>query len=364
MSGMSGGRRRAYRSRHQPGELSFGAKLVITLLVCGFVVFCAAIVLGNFLRRLAGEAGETTAAPADATTAEAPAAPAGNPVIKGKAVTFYSVLSAAVGTGAETGSGQGGSGVQYDSISILLRYPDPELPSPSGRAEDGLDGLPSYNGSMPGTGMIITYTSPVVQAVMAERPGSVGLRDGIAALKMTSGKMYTSGVFYLAYPSLSGSDRTKIRDYEVSLIYELFEYGINEVVLCGYGSEPEDVADAAEFVHGLKARIGDSCVLGVALPFDFFSTDDAYAKMRESGLRDAFFALDLVSVEVPGLMSPESLIYDRVQRIISLAVAYNLRIVVGCGQSEDVDSQVAEAIRSGAVNVQGAARSSPGKIYY
>ncbi len=362
MRGLSGGRRRAYRSRHQPGTLSWNAKLIITILVCGFVLFCAAIVLGHFLRRSAAEEGGSSD-PSGSTAAEtARGDSAEYPVIVGKAVTFGSVLEA-VGTQNAVGTGDTQTAprnVNYDSISILLRYPDPDAAEQAG--EDGT--LPSYSGSMPGTGMTVTYTSPVVQAVMAEKPGSVGLRDGIAALKMTSGKKYMSGVFFLSYPSMSGSDRERVRDYELSLIYELFEYGIDEVVLCGYGTGVADLSEAALFTHGLKARVGERCVLGVAFPFEFFSDDDAYAKMHDSGLEDAFFALDLASAEVPALMTPESLVNDRVQRIISLAVAYSLRVVVGCGDDPDPDSQVAEALKCGALNVQGVYKADPGQIYY
>ena len=360
---MSGGRRRAYRNRHQPGAMTWNAKLVITVLVCAFVLFCAAIMLGHFLRRSAGDetdaSGSSETPQSDFRNSEF----SGYPVIVGKAVTFGSVLEA-VGTGRPSDPSDSSSQVKpvvYNAISILLRYPEPEAAAEgSGTAQDTSHN--SYSGSMPGTGMIMTYTSPVVQAVMAEKPGSVGLRDGIAALKMTSGRKYMSGVFYLAYPSLSGGDRERMRDYELSLLYELFEYGIDEVVLCGYGEE--DIGEAASFTKGLKARVGERCVLGVAMPFDFYSKDDAYSKMHESGLSDAFFALDLAGAEVPALMSPESLINDRVQRIISLAVAYSLRIVVGCGKEPDPDSQVAEAIRCGAVNVQGVYKAEPGHIYY
>lgn len=355
-------RRRSYREKK---TLSWNGRLLVTVLVCALLLFCAAIMLGHYLGTLVPEStdtvpeGDTTERPPDPTVVR-------SHIITGKAVTFNSVLEAKTDTEAPETDGSSGTpapvqSVSYDAVSILLRYP--EMPV---KSSDDIDntGKTDVNANTSGpaetdsgepfsTGMILAYTSPVVQAACYETPGDVNVRDGIAALRLSTGIKYVSGVFCLSYPSLSGKIREDIRDYEMSLLYELFEYGISEVVLCGYGSSDLDGAEAAIFAKELRARSGEKCVVGIALPFEFFSESSSNEKLRAENAGNAFFAMDLFSVQVPGMMSEGDVIFDKVRRTISLAVAYNIRVVVGCGEHPDADLQVREAIRGGATNVQG-----------
>ena len=331
------GRRRRRRVSRDRREIGWNGKLLITVLLCGFFLFIAAILLGNYLRTLTpADTEELISDTAEEADTEAVSGYDSHAII-GRAVTFDSVLDTPADTSAD--ADDTGDGVEYDSLSILLRYPD----------ASSSDGDPDEQS----TGMKICYTSPVVLASGLENPGSVNIRDGIAALRLTTDVKYISAVFYISYVNFEGSFRDEIRDYEMSLLYELFEYGISETVICGFGISDEDVEEAALFASELKARSGSKCIVGIAFPFDFYGESASYGKMREQDLGSAFFAMDLVSVEVPGLMSPEDVVYDRVRRTISLAVAYNVRVVVGCGDTSDPDSQVAAAIRGGASNVQG-----------
>ena len=332
-------RRRAFRNRNnRSGSKKSGwyLKLTVTVLACGFFIFIAAILLGKYLEKVSLGAGTDEEITSGYTEITEEPEPRKVPVIIGRAVTFNSVLEAGTDSGTDTGEeGRTPVSPSWNALSILLRYP-------------------SADEALRGTGMCLAYTSPVAVSESFDIRKDINLRDGIAAMRLSDSSLYISGVFFVSYPEFDGdAAQNDIREYEKKLVCELFEYGIDDVVLLGYGTSPGDVGEALKFAGEVIEQRNGSASVGVGIPFDFYSSQSAYDVMKANRNDRIFFALDLCTQEVPVLMKPEEVVYSKVNRIISLMITYNIRVVCGCGENPDGDLQASEAMRGGAVNVQG-----------
>jgi len=261
-------------------------------------------------------------------------------------------LPAEESTAPETAEGEGTTAIpsasqpEFNATSVLLRIPDDRSSADStGTAETG-------SGIKTGTGMLLCYTSTVSSVHGYDSSLDIDLENAVGMLKSDPSTGRLCGIFTLMYPSASASLKSVIREYEKALIIELSDAGFDDILLFGF--EQGNLTEANSFITELYSATGEKTAFGIALDFDFYESAGSEAKQLIKSLSEngIFFALDLASVEVPGLMTPYSLVNDRVSRLSSFLLTYGIRVVVGCGDSENYSGEVTAAIRGGALSVQ------------
>ncbi|MBR4063544.1 MAG: hypothetical protein IKK01_10800 [Clostridia bacterium] len=327
MGTVSGGRRRAFRSRHH-SPMGKGGKLAVIFVCTALILFVFAVMLGNYLRGLAEAVIEDTTEPST-TEEEIYYANAPDEVIA-MGIYFGGEFAAdATETQAETAEEDTSvpeEPIRFDSISLTLREKDRE----SGE-------------------MLLAYSSPISLEYGIDVTGETSLEDGLAEIKSFYGeKMPICGVFEIDHLERPTQSRDIMRAYEIALICELIDAGIEEIVLVGFDYEVEE---GISFISDIYEQKGRGTAIGLALPFDFFVSAEAQGKLSEITKRCGFLALDLCSLKVPALMTAESLITDRVSRTRAICREFSVRVLLGCGENPDCESQTRAAMDAGADNV-------------
>ena len=365
MKRVSSARRRAFRSRHrkQPG---WYGRFFIIFAVCAFALFITAIVFGRYLGRISDENTDTqTGAAASPRDTARFIGPESGPVTLNLRAgpVLLSDITAVSGTSesgsssqetsgpaSEETSGEGQKKSVYNAASVLLRTALAEGAASSGNSVTEESG--AGTGIRVGTGMLLCYTSPAAEARGYDARLPVDPAPALAALRADPECERICGIFDLSFPSASFSLRPLLRDYEAELLRELAEAGFDDILLCGFDSA--SVYDAEEFISEITEASEGACSFGIAMDFGWFSgigqTETDF--IRHLYDRGIFFALDLSVEQVPGLMTPETVVYDRVSRLSATLLRYGIRTMVGCGGPEWYDTETGAAVRAGAVSVQ------------
>lgn len=327
MGTVSGGRRRAFRSRHHT-PMGKGGKLAVIFVCAALLLFVFAVMLGNYLRGLAEAVIEDTTEPST-TEAEVYYANAPDEVIAMGiyfGVDFVPVESETQAETAEEDTSLPEEPIKYDAISLTLREKDKE----SGE-------------------MLLAYSSPISLEYGIDVTGKTALDEGVDAIKSFYGEMYSiCGVFEIDHLERTAQSREIMRAYEIALICELIDAGIEEIVLVGFDNSIEE---GISFISDIYEQKGRGTAVGLALSFDYLISPEAQGELTEITKRCGFLALDLSSLTVPALMTAESLIADRVSRTLAICREFSVRVLLGCGEEPDCESQTRTAMDAGADNV-------------
>lgn len=332
MGGFSGGRRRTFRSRHR-APMGEGGRLAVIFVSLALVLFVIAVMIGNYLRTVAeGVVAETSGD--DTTEAEiyyanAPDAVVARGIVFGAAhlsspeeTDGVAVTSELPETEADTSAAA--ESIKYDSVSVTLRQKD----------SDGV--------------LALAYSSPVSLEYRIDRVGDTDLSDGIEQIfEVFGARTMICGIFEVDHPNRAQQTREVMRAYELALLCELVRAGVDEIILVGFGG---DTDAGVSFISDVYEQVGRSTAVGLALPFDYVNSSDAKERLIALSKKCALLAIDLYSVEVPTLMTPEELIADRVARAADVRREFSLRILLGCGTAPDGDSQTRTAMEHGAKN--------------
>ena len=330
MSTVSGGRRRAFRSRHHT-PMGQGGKLAVIFVSIALVLFVLAVMLGNYLRGLAEDIIEDTTIPssteAEVYYANPPADVIAQGIIFG--VDYSSgteeVLDESV-EDTEEDTDIPEDPVRFDSISLTLREKDRE----SGEN-------------------ILAYSSPVSLEYSIDRVGETDLYEGLELIEANWGERTKKcGIFEIDYLSRPEETRGIMRAYEIALVCELVDAGFDEILLLGFTGHGDE---GLSFISDIYEAKGRGTAIGLGFSFDYLDSPDAKAEIDEIAKKCGFLALDLYSAEVPALMSAEALISDRVSRTLSICREYSMRVLLGCGNDPDCEGQTRAAIAVGADNV-------------
>ncbi len=338
MSTVSGGRRRAFRSRHHT-PMGQGGKLAVLFVSIALALFVFAVMLGNYLRGLAEDIIEDTT---DAQSTEAQVYYANPPAdMIGRGVFFGIDDSQAESTAEEetsedeiTSDTAGDSTapayeldpIKYDAVSVTLRIRDVE----SGK-------------------MRLSYTSEVSASYSIDEVGETELSEGLALIAANWGeRTRVCGIFTVDHPNCPEQIRAITRAYEVALLCELVDAGFDEILLLGFSDNTDE---ALAFISDIYEQKGRGTAIGIGLSFDFVNAPDARTKLADVAQKCGFLVLDLASERVPALMNAELLISDRVSRTAAICREYSLRVLLGCGDLPDGDSQTRAALEAGARNV-------------
>ncbi len=341
MSTVSGGRRRAFRSRHHT-PMGEGGKLAVIFVSIALVLFVLAVMLGNYLRGLAEDIIDETT---EASTTEAEVYYANSPSeVIARGVLFgvdYSGVDVPEDESTDITEEQEPSDtaeqteedteifedpVDFDSVSVTLREKDKN----SGE-------------------MHLAYSSPISLEYSIDTSANVGLSEGLALIAENWGERTSvCGIFEVDYPNRPEASRGIMRAYEIALVCELIDAGIDEIMLIGFSSNAEE---GLSFISDIYEQKGRGTAIGLAFSFDLVNSVDANAELDAIAKKCGFLALDLCSIDVPALMSAETLITDRVSRTLAICREYSLRIILGCGETPDCESQTRAAIEAGADNI-------------
>ncbi len=327
MSTVSGGRRRAFRSRHHT-PMGQGGKLAVIFVCTALLLFVFAVMLGNYLRGLAEAVIEDTTEPST-TEEEIYYANAPDEVIA-MGIFFGGSFSAEESEPHTETSADDTSlpeePVRFDALSLTLREKNKE----SGE-------------------MLLAYSSPISLECGIDVTGETSLDEGLAAIKTFFGERKPiCGVFEIDHLRRQAQSREIMRAYEIALICELIDAGIEEIILVGFEYEIEE---GISFISDIYEQKGRGTAVGLALPFDFLIAPDAQSQLGEITKRCGFLALDLRSSTVPALMTAEALITDRVSRTRAICREFSVRVLLGCGENPDCESQTRAAMNAGADNV-------------
>lgn len=332
MGGLSGGRRRAFRSRHRT-PMGEGGRLAVIFVSLALVLFVFAVMLGNHLRNIA-EGVDVSTNGEDTTKAEIYYANVPDALIARGIVFGVDYSEKTDGTPdapteeitlppAPEDTSLTLDEIKYDAVSLTLRKK-----SASGKME-------------------LAYSSPISLEYSIDGVGEMTLSDGIALITDNWGsRTKICGIFEIEHPNRPADTREIMRAYEVSLVCELVEAGVDEILLVGFAA---DTGAGVSFISDVYERVGRRTVIGLALPFDYVNLAGR-AGLVELSKKCAFLAIDLYSPSVPILMTPEELIADRVDRVADVRREFSMRILLGCGKSPDGDSQTRVAISRGVDN--------------
>ncbi len=336
MGTVSGGRRRAFRSRHHT-PMAPGGKLAVMFFTVALLLFVLAVMLGNYLRGLAEDIIEDTTVPSSTEAEVYYANPPVNVISRG--IMFGKNYSEAAEseTESETESTAEGSEetaeeiipeepVKFDSVSVTLRKKDRD----SGE-------------------MLLAYASGVSLEYSIDVVGACDLYEGLELISDNWGeRTKICGVFEVDYLNRPQETRGIMRAYELALICELVDAGIDEIMLIGFSGDPEE---GLSFISDVYEQKGRGTAIGIAFSFDFLTSEEANETVDEVAKKCGFLGLDLSSVEVPLLMSAESLISDRISRTLDICREYSIRVILGCGKNPDTESQTRAALSMGSNNI-------------
>ena len=325
MATVSGGRRRSFKSRHHT-PMAPGGKLAVIFVCTALLLFVLAVMLGNYLRGLAEEIIEETTEPST-TEAEIYYANAPGKVIA-MGIAFGSEFTSAESeTQAQTSEEDTSvpeDPIRFDSLSLSLRQKD---------AQSGE--------------MLLAYSSPISLEYAIDKVGNTALDEGLSAIRDFYGdRMPICGVFEISYLDRSATSRDIMRTYEIALIGELIDAGVEEILLVGF---EDDIEEGISFISAIYGQKGRGTVIGLVLDFDYLVAPDAQENIAQITEKCGFLALDLHSLTVPALMTAESLIGDRVSRTLSICREFSIRVLLGCGDAPDCESQTRAALNAGAI---------------
>ena len=197
--------------------------------------------------------------------------------------------------------------------------------------------------------MILAYFSTISLEYGIDVTGEILLDDGLASIKAFYGERKPiCGVFEINQLERQPQSHGIMRAYEIALICELIDAGIDEIILVGFGNSVEE---GISFISDIYEQKGRDTAVGLALPFDYLISPEAQDELTEITKRCGFLALDLQSASVPALMTAESLIADRVSRTRAICSEFSIRVLLGCGENPDCELQTRAAMNAGADNV-------------
>ncbi len=328
------------------------AKYTIAVIIAAILIFVFAVALGSRLGEIADNT-ESITLPSTTAPTSAPKMP----VILAQARP----LSIPEHTDATTAPDSTDETTAPDSTDETTAPDTTEITTENTTADESLESpnnvTISYNAvsvllrSFSNDGSaILHYSSPISLKYALASDADVDLGAALASFPKDE---YVSGVFALSFPSASSAEKNLLREYELSLLCEIASYGIDEIVLLGFSSDPEGLAEANNFVIELLSREDATGLsVGIALSHELLETKNAKEVLRASGITKAFLALDLYTISVPELMTDEDFIRNKLDKCADAISTYNMRILLGCGKSPNLEAQVRTALEKNIYNIQ------------
>ncbi len=351
---MSRGRRRAWRSRHR---VKLGGQWVYWLLVllAAAMLFTAAVILGNNLKRRAEAGGDLTTG--DVTTLP-DFDPSGVPTVIARAAEFGKAPAALGRLEAAGGAASDETEKSDTGDDTAVNYEDTSSPAVSETTADGTvmtvppvqyteHSYNAYSVVMLSEAGEPVYSSEVRRRLLGNDGGDASLpqpSDGMALF----GDSYVSGVMLLHYREAEADMRSLRREYEIALAAEVLRAGADDVLLFGLALD----ADAADLCESVRAAAGRDCSVGIAIKYDDVVSEEARESLVVWG-----GSFDLIALDLRGAESAAE-IEAKLHAVRALIGIYRMRVIV-----DDIPGMAAAAIDGGAENVAEMARKAPAELH-
>ena len=263
---------RKYRRRRRmkrPGK-NKTAKTVAAVVLCLVAAIVLTVIFGNYLKDKAAatrpgdrdttDSPETTAAPTDDKS----------PIDAKTVEAGYLDLSAdAVGEKSAAEVADAFFATSYTAASFELR---------------------DEAGSL-------LYTSDVASALGQKSASSLNIKSLVSILSERD--VYTVGYFESAAHSdgVNGEMYDVILSYETALVRELFEMGVDEILLASLPVAADSMDETLKYVRSIKNSLPEGSRVGISLPYTILFDDGASVITKELSLAADFIAVDMSGFE-------------------------------------------------------------------
>ena len=177
----------------------------------------------------------------------------------------------------------------------------------------------------------LTYYSGIAQSVGFDGCGELDLLDYTDGVHSSGG--YICGVFYVtSFAEENEGLREIYKAYELSLIAEAADSGVDDILLIGIGVDGDNVAEIEEFLAS-AALAAEDTPIGVCVDREAFSTaeQEQYLALRLRAACD-YFALDSNSVTLEEDMNAEDKVRYIADDTYYYIEEYSLRLVFTDGE--------------------------------
>lgn len=177
----------------------------------------------------------------------------------------------------------------------------------------------------------LTYSSSIARSVGFDSCGEEELSSYADGVHYVGG--YLCGVFYVrSFAEEDEGLREIYKAYELSLISEAAECGVDDILLVGIGVGSNNVAEVEEFLMR-AALAAKEAPIGVCVGRASFSTSEQeqYLALRLRAACD-YFALDTGSIKVGDGMSADEAVRLIADDVYYYIEEYSLRLVFSDGE--------------------------------
>ncbi len=308
---------RRRRRMKRPGK-NKTAKSVFIVIFCVVVCIVLTVMLGNYLKNKAAETrpddADTTDAPETTATPNNDKAPNS---AKSVEAGYLDLSPEAVGEKSAAEVADVFFATSYTAASFELR---------------------DEAGSL-------LYTSDVASALGQSSSSSLDIKELVSILEERD--VYTVGCFASAAFAEGMTDGMYdvIISYETALVRELFEMGVDEILLTSVPVAADSMNGALEYVRAIKSALSDGDCVGISLPHTLLSDDGIAVITKELSAVADFMAIDMSGFVYEDIYeATDSFVRDN-ELYIS---RYGLRILLGHSDAADLSRGI-DALSANAV---------------
>ena len=191
----------------------------------------------------------------------------------------------------------------------------------------------------------LLYTSVVASALGQVSASSLDIKELVDILAERD--VYTVGCFESAAFSdgITSEMYDVILSYETALVRELFEMGVDEILLTSLPVSDLSVSDALAYIGAIKDAVPEGSCVGISIPHTMLSSDEIAQIMKELSLSADFVALDMSGFEYDDAYESMNSFVRENEMYIS---RYSMRILLGHSDAALLSRQI-DALSANAV---------------
>ncbi len=183
----------------------------------------------------------------------------------------------------------------------------------------------------------LLYTSQVATTLGQKSASSLDIKELVELLSQRD--IYTVGCFdSVAF----GDDVTQdmyavVLSYETALIRELFEMGVDEILLTSLPTDREGLDSAFDYLKKLKNELSDECRIGLSIPYTLLLDEDIIETAKNVSL-----AADFIAVDMSGLGGEDPYkATDEFVKASELYISrYNMRMLIPMSETATITKQI------------------------
>ena len=191
----------------------------------------------------------------------------------------------------------------------------------------------------------LLYTSRVATTLGQKSASPLDIKKLVELLSERD--IYTVGCFDSAAFSADLEDGMYdvVISYESALIKELFEMGIDEILITSPTVSKESITDISKYLSDLRAVLPEGCAVGLCIPYSLFEDGDISAIAREVSLLTGLIAVDMRGFTGEDIYTAT---VDFAKSIEFYVTRYNMRMLLPNTSAADLTRQI-DALGSNAI---------------